>query len=102
MKFEKTSDGAFLGQWKYQAQYGYNYQAVKGKRDNWKTAADREGIELIESFLRQRSTGGWQRQGNCFYVNTLDDIFHLRLFFENNLKSIKEAQGQLALLDRAA
>jgi hypothetical protein len=97
MKFEKTQDEAFLGRWKYRAQYSYTYNNGKQKKDYWKTPEEKAAIEAIETFLRKRSTGGWLRQGNCFYVDTLEDIFHLRLFFENNLKTIKEAQAAKAV-----
>lgn len=97
MKFETTKDNSFLGKWKYQAQFAYYFDWVPGKSgkkiEKWRTSDDRQGIADLEFYLRNNARGEWTRVGNNFYVNDLDDIFRLRLFFDDNLKLIRRADG---------
>ena len=95
MKFETTKDDSFLGKWKYQAQFAYYFDWAQGpsgkKVEKWRTDDDRQGIADLESYLRRTARGDWTRVGNNFYVNDLDDIFRLRLFFDDALKLIRKA-----------
>lgn len=97
MKFETTKDSSFLGKWKYQAQFAYYFDWVPNgtgkKKEKWRSDDDRQGIADIEGYLRRSARGDWLRVGNNFYVNDLDDIFRLRLYFDDPLKLIRKAAG---------
>lgn len=96
MKFE-ISTTKFLGKWHYQVQFAYYFDwvPVKGTNDRvekWRSKNEARGIADIEQYLTTNALGAWERNGNSFYVTELDDAFKLRLFFDQNLKAVRQYQ----------
>lgn len=97
MKFEKTNDAAFLGEWRYHIQMAFYFDWVtskgqcKGKVERWKTPADAQGVEKVEFYLRNNAHKRWKRVGNNFYFEALDDAFRVRLFLDEHIRFIREA-----------
>ena len=95
MNYQKTKDKNFLGKWRYQAQFAYYFDYVKqgdGKKvEKWRTPEASQGVASIEFFLKSRAIGGWLRVGNNFYFDSLTDIYHIRMYFDDDLKFIREA-----------
>lgn len=72
MRFQK-SPNKILGKWYYQAQFDH--------RENPKKAAE---------WLAGRSTGDFEISGDSFYTNQLQDIFALRIQFDQQIKLIRQ------------
>lgn len=76
MKYEKTTDKSFANGAKYQVIYN-----------------DASAAETVEYYLKNKAVGTWKRSGSMFLLHDLTDAFHVRLYFSEGLKSIREAQG---------
>lgn len=71
MKFQTTTN-KFLGKWCYQAQFNHRDQADK-----------------IKDWFSGRFTGDYQIAGDSFYTNELQDVFAVRIQFDNHIKAIR-------------
>ena len=97
MKYEKTNDANFLGKWRYHVQMAFYFDWVtskgarKGKVERWKTPADQQGVENVEFYLRKNAHNAWQRVGNNFYFESLNEAFAARLYFDEHIRFIREA-----------
>lgn len=95
MKFE-TITTELLGKWRYQVQFAYYFDWIAdkkgGRSEKWRSKKEAEGIETIVSYLNSKAVGEWERIGNSFYLNDLDDAFRLRLFFDRDLKAVRQHQ----------
>lgn len=76
MKYEKTADT--------QLQYGSRYQAAFN---------DAYAAEEAASFLKRNARGAWRKQGSSLFLWNLDDAFHIRLYYNEGLKTLREAGG---------
>jgi hypothetical protein len=94
MKFE-TTNNKFLGKWDYQVQFAFYFDWVQddnGRHEKWRSKKEQQGIETIVSYLGQAASGAWERVGNSFYFTDLDDAFRLRLYFDRDLKTVRQYQ----------
>ena len=73
MKYEKTADT--------QLQHGARFQA---------TFNDASMLEEAITFLKKKSKGDWRRQGHSLLLFELEDAFHIRLYFGESLRTLKE------------
>lgn len=74
MKFQKTPN-KFLGKWRYQAQFEH-----------------KNNIKAIQEWFSGRFTGDYQIAGDSFYTNELQDVFAVRVQFDNQLKAVRQAE----------
>lgn len=97
MKYEKSNEPNFLGKWRYQVTFAYYFDLITDptgeERAIWRSKDDRRGIDSLDYFLNDRATGEWLREGNVVYLQTLDDAFNIRLFFDQYIKIIRQAAG---------
>jgi hypothetical protein len=97
MRFENANQTNFLGRWQYSIQLVHQLTTpLPSGSECWRSKQEYLAVETIESFLKYRAEGAWERKGNVIYVNTLDDAFNLRLYFESDIQVIRKAQSQAA------
>lgn len=95
MKYEKSNKPNFLGKWRYRVTFAYYFDLISDptgeEREIWRSKNDRHSIENLDFFMKSRATGEWLRKGNVLYLQTLDDAFNVRLFFDQDIKFIHQA-----------
>jgi hypothetical protein len=90
MKFENVSQSKFLGRWQYSVQLVHQIKSNQNG-ERWGSKQEWLAVSTLESFLKFRAVGPWERQGTIVYVDTLDDAFNLRLYFDSDIKIIQKA-----------
>lgn len=73
MKYEKIADAKLQHSARYQAAFN-----------------DAHAVEEAVFFLKRNAKGPWHRQGSSLFLHTLDDAFHLRLYFSEGIKTLRE------------
>lgn len=94
MRFENANQTNFLGRWQYSIKLVHQLTTpLPSGSERWRSKQEFLAVEAMEGFLKYRAQGEWERKGNVIYVDTLGDAFNLRLYFENDIKVIRKAQG---------
>lgn len=94
MKFENVNQSSIQGRWQYSIQLVHQLAApLPSGSERWRSKQEFLAVEMIEGFLKARARGAWERQGNVIYLEALDDAFHVRLYFEPDIKLIRKALG---------
>lgn len=94
MRFENANQSSFLGRWQYSIKLVHQLTTpLPSGSERWRSKQEFLAVESMECFLKNRAQGPWERKGNVIYVDTLDDAFHLRLYFEPDIQVIQRAQA---------
>lgn len=95
MRFEKNNQNNKQNNWKYSATLSFPIYSKKAPDgvyfDQWKSPAHREAVETLEVYLKSRAVGNWQRRANVIYMQDLEDIFNVRLFFNDIIDVIRQS-----------
>ena len=66
------------------------------KEEIWNSKEEEEKIKDMEENLNAVSKGLWKRLGNNFYMELLDDAFWFRMYYDEDIRIITEAEPKEA------